>query len=50
MGQRGRTLVVREFRQEVVGQALLEEYRQMLRSKGLTLPRKRAEALAADQA
>jgi glycosyltransferase involved in cell wall biosynthesis len=50
MGQRGRALVVREFRQEVVGQALLEEYRRMLRSKRLTLPRERAEALAADQA
>jgi glycosyltransferase involved in cell wall biosynthesis len=50
MGQDGRALVVREFRQEVVGQALLEEYRRMLRSKGLTLPRERAGALAADQA
>ena len=48
MGQSGRALVVREFRQEAVGQALLEEYRRMLRSKGLTLPRERAEALAAD--
>jgi len=48
MGQSGRALVVREFRQEVVGQALLDEYRRMLRSKGLTLPRERAEVLAAD--
>ena len=48
MGQSGRALVVREFRQEAVGQALLDEYRRMLRSKGLTLPRARSEALAAD--
>jgi len=48
MGQSGRALAVREFRQEVVGQALLDEYRRLLRSKGLALPRERAEALAAD--
>ena len=48
MGQSGRALAVREFRQEVVGQALLDEYRRLLRSKGLALPRERAEVLAAD--
>jgi len=33
MGQRGRERVVREFRQEVVGQALIEEYGRLLRGK-----------------
>jgi glycosyltransferase involved in cell wall biosynthesis len=47
MGQSGRELVVRKFRQEILGQALLEEYRRMLRSNGKRLPYERAEALAA---
>lgn len=33
MGQRGRERVVREFRHEVVGQALVEEYERLLRGK-----------------
>lgn len=33
MGQRGRERVVREFRHQVVGQALVEEYERLLRGK-----------------
>jgi len=33
MGQRGREWIVREFRHEVVGQALIEEYERLLRAR-----------------
>jgi len=48
MGRNGRALVVRNFRQETVAEALLDEYRRLLRGKGVTVPCKRAEALAAN--
>jgi len=48
MGRAGRALVMQKFRQEIAGQALLEEYRRMLRSKGLRTPCERAVALAGD--
>jgi len=49
MGQAGRELVVQKFRQEMLGQALLEEYLRLLRSSGKKLPDKSAEALAANR-
>lgn len=33
MGQRGRERIVKEFRHEVVGQALIEEYKRLLRAR-----------------
>jgi glycosyltransferase involved in cell wall biosynthesis len=38
MGNAGRERVLSEFRQELIWEALLEEYRTILRNKGLPLP------------
>jgi glycosyltransferase involved in cell wall biosynthesis len=37
MGQAGRKWVVQQFRQEIVGQALVEEYRHILRNNGVLI-------------
>ena len=38
LGNAGRKRVLREFRQELIWEALMEEYRTLLKKKGLSLP------------